>query len=281
LRLIRNILDHGVERDDRTGVGTKSIFGAQMRYSLRGGVIPVLTTKRVFWKGVLKELLWFVSGDTSSQTLENDGVKIWCGNGSRSFLDGLGLVDREEGDLGPIYGFQWRYFGAGYVDMHTDYTGQGVDQLLECINLIKNNPNSRRILMSAWNPSMLSQMALPPCHVMCQFYVANGELSCLMYQRSCDMGLGVPFNIASYSLLTHMIAHVCNLKPGEFIHTLGDTHVYINHIEPLEEQLKRTPRSFPKLEIKRKVDNIDSFVYEDFELIDYHPHPPIKMEMAV
>jgi len=281
LNLIRKVIDEGVLRDDRTGIGTRSIFGSQMRFSLRDGVIPVLTTKRIFWKGVLKELLWFISGDTSSLTLSNDGVKIWDGNGCRQFLDSLGFLDREEGDLGPIYGFQWRYFGAEYVDMHTDYTGQGVDQLQDCIETIKNNPNSRRIILSAWNPSMLKQMALPPCHVMCQFYVANGELSCMMYQRSCDMGLGVPFNIASYSLLTHMIAHVCGLKPGEFIHTLGDVHVYTNHVEPLEEQLKRTPRQFPKLDIKRKVDNIDDFVYEDFELLDYNPDKPIKMEMAL
>merc|ERR1711874_459623 len=234
-----------------------------MRFDLRKS-FPVLTTKRVFWRGVFEELLWFVRGDTNAKHLSEKGVKIWDGNGSKEFLDKRGLGHREEGDLGPVYGFQWRHFGAKYVDMHTDYTGQGVDQLAECIRKIKEDPTDRRILLTAWNPADLSEMALPPCHMFCQFYVANGELSCQMYQRSCDMGLGVPFNVASYSLLTCMIAHVTNLKPGDFIHTLGDAHVYNNHITALEKQLKRSPRPFPTLEIRRQVTDMEDFITSDF-----------------
>lgn len=281
LDLVNEIIRTGVRKGDRTGVGTISKFGAQMRFDLKNDVFPLLTTKRVFWKGVVEELLWFIKGDTNASNLSKKGVKIWDANGSRQFLDSRGLNHREENDLGPVYGFQWRHFGAKYVDMHTDYTGQGVDQLAQVIHTLKTNPNDRRIIMSAWNPCDLGQMSLPPCHLFCQFYVANDELSCLMYQRSCDMGLGVPFNIASYALLTRMIAHVCNLRPGEFIHTLGDAHVYTNHVEALTEQLKRDPRPFPKLYIKRSIDNIDDFTLEDFDLQGYNPHSAIKMEMAV
>merc|ERR1711988_1364056 len=209
--------------------------------------------------GVVEELLWFMRGDTNGKHFSDKGVKIWDANGSRDFLDKRGLGHREEGDLGPVYGFQWRHFGAKYEDMHTDYTGQGVDQLAECIRKIKEDPADRRIIMSAWNPADLHEMALPPCHMFCQFYVANGELSCLMYQRSCDMGLGVPFNIASYSLLTCMVAQVCGLKPGEFVHTLGNAHVYQNHVEPLKTQLERTPRPFPILKMNPEVKDIDGF----------------------
>jgi thymidylate synthase len=270
-------------RGDRTGTGTLSKFGTQMRFSLRDGTLPLLTTKRVFWRGVAEELLWFVSGNTDGNDLAAKNIHIWEGNGSREFLDQRGLTEREVGDLGPVYGFQWRHFGAKYVDMHTDYAGQGVDQLAECIDKIKNSPNDRRIIMSAWNPADLNEMALPPCHMFCQFYVANGELSCQMYQRSADMGLGVPFNIASYALLTHMMAHVCGLKAGDFIHTIGDAHVYSNHVEALQEQLKRSPRAFPKLIIKdpTKERGIDDFVYDDFEVIGYKPQKTIKMQMAV
>ncbi|PKK34308.1 thymidylate synthetase [Columba livia] len=242
---------------------------------------PLLTTKRVFWKGVLEELLWFIKGSTNAKELSAKGVKIWDANGSREFLDKQGFSSREEGDLGPVYGFQWRHFGAEYKDMHTDYSNQGVDQLQKVIETIKTNPDDRRIIMCAWNPKDISLMALPPCHALCQFYVVNGELSCQLYQRSGDMGLGVPFNIASYSLLTYMIAHVTGLKPGEFIHTLGDAHVYLNHVEPLKVQLQREPRPFPKLRILRKVEDISDFKAEDFQIEDYNPHPPIKMEMAV
>jgi len=281
LNLIKDIIDRGVERADRTGVGTISTFGAQMRFSLRGDAFPLLTTKKVFWRGVVEELLWFMRGETNAKTLSAKGVKIWDANGSREFLDSRGLTHREEGDLGPVYGFQWRHFGAQYKDIHTNYDGMGVDQLQDCIKKIKTDPTDRRIIMSAWNPTALPDMALPPCHMFCQFYVAKGELSCLMYQRSCDMGLGVPFNIASYALLTKIIAHVCNLKPGDFVHTLGDAHVYLNHVDALKQQLTREPRPFPKLFVKTTNTDINSFKFEDFELEGYNPHPPIKMEMAV
>jgi len=280
LDLIRKISEEGIPSDDRTGVGTVSMFGTSMRFDLRQS-FPLLTTKRVFWRGLLEELLWFIRGDTNANHLSEQGIKIWDGNGSREFLDKRGLGHREVGDLGPVYGFQWRHFGAKYVDMHTDYSGQGVDQLAECIRKIKEDPSDRRILLSAWNPADLSLMALPPCHMFCQFYVANGELSCLMYQRSADMGLGVPFNIASYSLLTCMMAQVCGLKPGEFIHNMGNTHVYKNHIEPLKTQLERTPRPFPVLKMNPDVKDIDGFKASDFELIGYQPHGKIAMDMAV
>merc|ERR1719336_3586208 len=266
LDAIRDIIEKGTHSGDRTGVGTRSMFGKMMRFSLQH-TFPLLTTKRVFWRGVAEELLWFVKGDTNAKHLSDKGIKIWDGNGSREFLDKRGLSHREEGDLGPVYGFQWRHFGAKYVDMHTDYTGQGVDQLAECIRKIKEDPTDRRILLSAWNPADLNEMALPPCHMFCQFYVANGELSCLMYQRSCDMGLGVPFNIASYSLLTCMMAQVCGLKPGEFVHTMGNAHVYQNHVEPLLTQLERTPRPFPVLQINPDVKDIDGFTFSDFKLL--------------
>lgn len=282
LSLIQKILDKGNTRHDRTGTGTISLFGDQMRFPLQGEhSFPLLTTKRVFWKGVVEELLWFIRGETNGKKLSEKGIKIWDGNGSRAYLDSVGLGHREEGDLGPIYGFQWRHFGADYIDCHTDYSGKGVDQLKDCIEKIKESSTDRRIIMSAWNPTALPSMALPPCHMFCQFYVANGELSCLMYQRSCDMGLGVPFNIASYSLLTCLLAHHCGLKPGEFIHTLGDAHVYLNHVDPLKEQLKREPRKFPTLKIVNTKENIEDYEFSDFVLEGYEPHPPIKMEMSV
>lgn len=281
LDTIKLLLDKGFRKEDRTGTGTLSVFGHSMRFSLRDGVLPLLTTKRVFWRGVAEELLWFIRGSTNANELAEKGVHIWDANGSRSFLDKLGFQEREEGDLGPVYGFQWRHSGADYKGMHHDYSGQGVDQLKEIIHKLRTSPDDRRIIMCAWNPSDLSKMALPPCHVLVQFYVSEGELSCLLYQRSADVGLGVPFNIASYSLLTYMIAHVTGLKPGEFIHNMGDTHVYLNHIEPLKEQLKRKPRPFPRLKILRDVADIGDFKFEDFQLIDYNPHPKIQMEMAV
>ena len=252
-------------------------------FSLRDGAMPLLTTKRTFWRGLAEELLWFISGPTNAKELSAKGIHIWDGNGSREFLDSRGLGHREEGDLGPVYGFQWRHFGATYTDCHADYTGQGVDQLARAIETIKTNPTDRRIVVSAWNPSDLGAMALPPCHMFMQFYVDvdKGELSCQMYQRSADVGLGVPFNIASYALLTHLIAHVTGLKPGEFVHVMGDAHVYTNHVEPLKEQLLREPRPFPTLTINPDKRDIDSFTLDDFKLEGYKPHPTIKMEMAV
>jgi len=281
LEIIEDILEHGNQKSDRTGTGTKSVFGRQMRFSLRDGTFPLLTTKKTFYRGIAEELFWFIRGSTNAIELKEKKVMIWEGNSSREFLDSVGLSHREVGDLGPVYGFQWRHFGAEYSDMHADYSGQGVDQLAEVIHKIKNKPDDRRIIMCAWNPKDIPRMALPPCHCLVQFYVANSELSCQLYQRSADMGLGVPFNIASYALLTHMIAHVTGLKPGEFVHTLGDTHVYLNHVEPLKEQLTRDPKPFPKIVIKRKVENIEDFTIDDFEVQGYDPHPKITMEMAV
>ncbi|KAF7810863.1 bifunctional dihydrofolate reductase-thymidylate synthase-like [Senna tora] len=289
LRLVQDIISEGTAKDDRTGTGTFSKFGCQMRFNLRRS-FPLLTTKKVFWRGVVEELLWFVSGSTNAKVLQEKGIHIWDGNASREYLDRqaltndyliIGLAEREEGDLGPVYGFQWRHFGAKYSDMHADYSGKGFDQLLDVIHKIKHNPDDRRIILSAWNPADLKLMALPPCHMFAQFYVANGELSCQMYQRSADMGLGVPFNIASYALLTCMIAHVCELVPGDFIHVIGDGHVYRNHVRPLQEQLQNLPKPFPILEINAKKKDIDSFVGADFKLISYDPHQKIEMKMAV
>lgn len=212
LNHIKKIIEKGKKRLDRTGVGTYSIFGAQMRYSLKNDVFPLLTTKRVFWRGVVEELLWFIRGSTNAFELREKNVHIWDANSTREFLDAVGLKDREEGDLGPIYGFQWRHFGAEYKGMHSDYKNKGIDQLAQVIQTIKTKPTDRRIIMCAWNPIDIPEMALPPCHCLVQFFVEDDELSCLLYQRSADMGLGVPFNIASYSLLTYMIAHVTGLK---------------------------------------------------------------------
>lgn len=289
LDLLQNIIDNGEFRPDRTGTGTYSLFAPpQLRFDLSNGTFPLLTTKKVFMKGIVHELLWFIHGSTNANLLSEKGVKIWEGNGSREYLDSLGLTDRKVGDLGPVYGFQWRHFGAEYKDCNTDYSNQGYDQLANIIHTLKTNPYDRRIIMSAWNPPAFKEMALPPCHVFCQFYVnfpkdknLKPKLSCQMYQRSCDMGLGVPFNIASYALLTYMIAMVVDMEPGEFIHVMGDAHVYSNHVDALKEQIKRIPKTFPKLVIKRKVTDIDDFKFEDFEVVHYDPYGPIKMKMAV
>ncbi|KAJ4957444.1 hypothetical protein NE237_024555 [Protea cynaroides] len=278
LRLVQDIISNGNQKDDRTGTGTLSKFGCQMLFNLRKS-FPLLTTKRVFWRGVLEELLWFISGSTNAKVLQEKDIHIWDGNSSRDYLDRIGLGDREVGDLGPIYGFQWRHFGARYTNMHADYTGQGFDQLLDVIYKIKNKPDDRRIVLSAWNPCDLKLMALPPCHMFAQFYVANGELSCQMYQRSADVGLGVPFNIASYALLTCMIAHVCGLVPGDFIHVIGDAHVYRTHVRPLQEQLQKLPKPFPILKINPQKKDIDSFVTSDFKLIGFKRYPACHIQV--
>ncbi|KAF2733297.1 thymidylate synthase-like protein [Polyplosphaeria fusca] len=304
LNLIRDILDHGEHRPDRTGTGTCAIFApAQMKFSLSRPssdpsqdaelVLPLLTTKRVFLRAVIGELLWFVAGSTSSKPLSEAGIKIWDGNGSRAFLDSVGLSDYAEGELGPVYGFQWRHFGAEYKGCDADYTGQGVDQLAEVIDKLKNKPYDRRIILSAWNVADIKKMALPPCHMFAQFYVSfpghkqgeprpRGVLHSILYQRSCDMGLGVPFNIASYAILTHMLAHVCDLTPGTFTHTMGDAHVYLDHIDALKMQLEREPRDFPTLKINRDIGgSIDGWKAEDFDVIGYSPHKTIAMKMSV
>ncbi|CAB52423.1 putative thymidylate synthase [Schizosaccharomyces pombe] len=292
LNLIRYILENGQSRPDRTGTGTRSVFAPpQLRFSLRNNTLPLLTTKRVFLRGVLEELLWFIHGDTNANHLSEKGIHIWDGNGSREFLDSRGLTDRKVGDLGPIYGFQWRHFGAQYVDCDTDYTNKGVDQLAQVISTLKLNPYDRRIILSAWNPLAIPEMALPPCHIFCQFYVSEPckpggkpQLSSMMYQRSADMGLGVPFNIASYSLLTHMIAHMCGYEAAEFVHVMGDCHIYNDHLEALQTQLERVPKAFPKLFFKRDakdIGSIDSFSVDDFAVEGYNPYGPIKMKMSV
>ena len=281
LRVVSSVLtSHTPVRTDRTGTGTLSVFGAQMRFDLSDG-FPLLTTKRVHFKAIVDELLWFISGSTDARVLSSKGTKIWDAHASREFLDKSGLTARAEGDLGPVYGFQWRHYGAEYTNMHADYTGKGIDQLANVIHAIKTTPYSRRIIMSAWNPADVPLMSLPPCHTLVQFYVSNGKLSSHLYQRSGDLGLGVPFNIASYALLTHLIAHVCGLQPGEFIHTLGDAHVYLDHIDPLTTQLARQPRPPPTIHINRAVTDIDKFTAADIGITGYDPHPFIHMHMSV
>jgi thymidylate synthase len=258
-----------------------SLFGLQMRFSLRDNVLPLMTTKRIFYRGIVEELLWIIRGSTNSKELQDRNVHFWDANSSREYLDSVGLSHRGVGDLGPVYGFQWRHFGAKYVDMDTDYTGEGVDQLSAVIDTIKNRPHDRRILMCSWNPTDLPAMALPPCHCLVQFYVADGELSSQLYQRSGDMGLGVPFNIASYCLLTIMVAQLTGLKPGHFIHTLGDAHVYQNHVDALQTQLQRTPRPFPTIYLNPHVKDISDFTIDDFDVRGYDPHEKIPLTMAV
>ena len=288
LNIVENVINNGIYKEDRTGTGTVSMFGVQMKFNLRNNTLPLLTTKRVFWKGIVEELLWFLRGDTNNVNLQARGVHIWDGNSSREFLDNLGFTERKVGDCGPIYGFQFRHCGAKYKTAYDDYTGQGVDQLANVIDLIKNNPSSRRIIINLWNPQVLDEIVLPSCHCFYQFYVNTNtkELSCSMYQRSGDLGLGVPFNIASASLLTNIIANICHLKPGELTHTIGDAHVYLNHVEALNIQLKRTPLAFPMLKMpERKLNlsdlNNDKLTWKDFKLIGYKSYPTIKMKMAV
>jgi len=282
LHLLQNILNHGEKRGDRTGTGVLSTFGESLRFSLRDGAIPVLTTKRVYWKGVVEELIFFIKGLTDNKYLQERNVHIWDGNTRREYLDKNGLSHLEEDDMGSIYGFNWRHFGAEYKDCHTDYTGKGVDQLAKAINLIKTNPTCRRIVISAWDPTVLDKACLYPCHILFQFYVnvEKGELSCQMYQRSVDCFLGLPFNITSYALLTHIVADICGLKTGDLVMVLGDTHIYSNHVEQCRKQLTRDPRSFPKLNIKNHHEKPEDYEFDDFELVGYEPYPGIKAPMA-
>jgi thymidylate synthase len=260
LDLLARILDRGAAKGDRTGTGTRSIFGHQMRFDLAAG-FPLVTTKKLHFKSIAYELLWFLRGDTNVGWLQDHGVSIW------------NEWANEQGDLGPVYGSQWRSWPAP--------DGRRIDQISDVIERIRTTPDSRRLIVSAWNVADLEQMALPPCHLLYQFYVAQGRLSCQMYQRSADVFLGVPFNIASYALLTHLVAHVTGLAPGEFIHTLGDAHLYNNHLEQARLQLSREPRPLPKLSIRRQVPSIFDFQYEDFHLADYNPHPHIPAPVAV
>lgn len=260
LDLLKHTLNEGVEKTDRTGTGTISIFGHQSRYNLAEG-FPLLTTKKLHLKSIIYELLWFLSGDTNVKYLQDHGVRIW-----NEWAD-------ENGNLGPIYGYQWRSW--------PDYKGGHIDQIKETINTLKNNPDSRRIIVSAWNVADIPNMKLPPCHAFFQFYVANGKLSLQLYQRSADIFLGVPFNIASYALLLKMMAQVTGLQEGEFVHTLGDAHIYTNHLEQVKLQLTREPRPLPKMKINPDVKNLFDFEYEDFQLEDYDPHPHIKGDVAI
>jgi len=260
LELLDHVLKNGVEKHDRTGTGTISVFGYQMRFNLEKG-FPALTTKKLHLKSIIHELLWFISGDTNIKYLNDNGVRIW-----NEWAD-------KDGNLGPVYGYQWRSWPAS--------DGRKIDQLTDVINNIQKSPDSRRLIVSAWNVGEIQKMALPPCHVMFQFYVAGGRLSCQLYQRSCDIFLGIPFNIASYSLLTLMVAQVTGLKPGEFIHTLGDAHIYLNHIEQVRLQLTREPYPLPRMEINPSVRDIPDFRFDDFKLTDYVAHPGIKGDISV
>ena len=260
LELLNRVLTEGVEKTDRTGTGTVSVFGHQMRFAMADG-FPLLTTKKLHLKSIIYELLWFLKGDTNVKYLQDNGVRIW-----NEWAD-------PDGSLGHIYGYQWRSW--------PDYNGGHIDQISEAVETIKNNPDSRRIIVSSWNVADLGNMNLPPCHAFFQFYVAGGKLSLQLYQRSADIFLGVPFNIASYALLLMMMAQVCGLEAGDFVHTLGDAHIYLNHLEQVKLQLTREPRALPKMTINPEVKNIFDFKYEDFELTDYNPHPHIKGVVAV
>lgn len=288
LELCEKVLNEGHFKEDRTGTGTYSLFGAQMRFSLSEG-FPLLTTKKVYLKAIIHELLWFIKGDTNIEYLVQNGVKIWNewpyeaykasgdyqGESLEEFVEKIKtdhFFATLHGDLGPVYGKQWRAFGIG------EYR---IDQLDKVIKEIKENPSSRRLIVCAWNPLVVDEMALPPCHSLFQFYVNDGKLSCQLYQRSADLFLGVPFNIASYSLLTMMIAKICGLGLGDFVHTIGDAHLYTNHIEQIKTQISRVPRKLPQMKILRDVKNIEDFKYEDFELTGYNPYPPIKGKVAV
>ena len=260
LDLMRHVRDHGVRKTDRTGTGTLSVFGHQMRFDLADG-FPLVTTKKLHVKSIIHELIWFLAGDTNTAYLTDNGVRIWD-----EWAD-------ENGDLGPVYGKQWRSWATP--------DGRSIDQITEIVETLKTNPDSRRMIVSAWNPADVPDMALAPCHCLFQFYVADGRLSCQLYQRSADVFLGVPFNIASYALLTMMMAQVAGLKPGEFVHTFGDAHLYLNHLEQADEQLRRTPRALPHMQIDPAVMSIFKFKYDDFKLVGYDPHPHIAAPVAV
>jgi thymidylate synthase len=276
LDLLRKVLDDGVQREDRTGTGTRSLFGYQLRADLRAG-FPLVTTKKVHLKSIIHELLWFVRGETHVTQLQEVGVSIWD---EWATAEQTARFGRKEGDLGPVYGHQWRNFGATERE-DGSYERDGFDQLTQVLDQIRDNPNSRRLIISGWNPSEAEHVALPPCHTLFQFYVSDGRLSCQLYQRSADVFLGVPFNIASYALLTMMVASVSGLEPGDFVHTFGDVHLYSNHVDQARLQLSRQPRPPPTMLIDPSVDNLFDFRHEHFQLKDYLPHPRIKAPVAV
>jgi thymidylate synthase len=276
LDLLRTVLETGRDRQDRTGVGTRGVFGHQMRFDLRAG-FPLMTTKKVHLRSIIYELLWFLRGDTHVEYLRENRVSIWD---EWATAEQCAKFGRKEGDLGPVYGHQWRNFGATQRP-DGSYAHDGVDQIAALIEQIRKNPSSRRLIVTGWNPKEADQVELPPCHTLFQFYVQDGELSCQLYQRSGDIFLGVPFNIASYALLTRMIAQVCGLAPGDFVHTLGDAHLYRNHFEQAREQLARTPRPLPQLRLNPEVRDLFAFRYQDFKLEGYDPHPAIAAEVAV
>lgn len=279
LDLLKNILDLGIEKSNRTGIGTIGIFGTQLRFDLSNNQLPLITTKKMFTKGIIEELLFFLRGDTDTSILENKGINIWKGNTTREFLDSRGMVKFPEKSLGYGYGWQWRRWGATLESPNV-----GIDQLDILINQLKNNPNDRRMMVSAWNVSQIDQMALPPCHYNFQCYVADGKLSLMWNQRSVDSFLGLPFNIASYGILLHILAKTCNLKPGELIFSGGDTHVYMNHIEQVKLQISRNPYPFPLLKINKELStlkDIENLELKDFEIYNYESHPVIKAEMAI
>jgi thymidylate synthase len=283
LSLIREVIEKGSIEEGRNG-RVRVVFGRSMRFTLQDGTLPLLTTKRVAWKTCFEELRWFIQGSTNNQDLKNKKVSIWNGNATREFLDSRGLTNLEEDDLGPVYGHQWRHFNAPYENCHTNYQGKGIDQLQEVINTLKDpsKHTSRRILMSSWNPVQLDEMALPPCHVLTQFHVREGKyLSCCLYQRSGDIGLGVPFNIVSYSFLTHILAKHCNLEADEFVYFLGNCHIYEDHLEPLQEQITREPFSFPKIQISKQHETIEAYCLDDIEWTkNYEYHSAIRMKMV-
>jgi thymidylate synthase len=282
LDLIKHVVENGSFEETRNGI-TKSIFGYSMRFSLKDGILPILTTKKVAWKTCFHELMWFISGSTDNSKLNKKGVHIWNANASRDFLDSRGLYNYDVNDLGPIYGHQWRHFNAPYMNSRTNYKGDGIDQLQKIIDDLKSpeKRTSRRLILSAWNPCQIDEMALPPCHILSQFNVRDGKyLSCSLYQRSGDIGLGVPFNITSYCLLLTLIANHCDLIPDEFVYFLGNAHIYENHLEILKEQIYKTPFEFPKIKIKTKKINIADYQATDIEFIQpYKHHEILKMDM--
>ena len=280
ISLINDILNYGTIVTGRNG-NALTIFGSAMHFNLENNVMPILTTKRVAWKTCAKELFWFLKGSTDNKLLQNENVNIWNANASRDFLDSRNLQHLEENDLGPVYGHQWRFFNADYTDCHTNYKDKGIDQLQYIIDCLKDPVErySRRLVMSAWNPEQLNEMALPPCHILAQFNVIGNELSCSLYQRSGDVGLGIPFNIASYSFLTHILAKHCDLEAKQFIHFIGDAHIYEEHVDVLSEQIKRKPYDFPTVEIKKKCESINNYTLEDIVVNNYKFNKKIKMEM--